>query len=88
MKDPFQENITSHTLEISILEGHKVILLHKFCKEEKENQNDQVRPHFQENLVDENYLEQPKYHMHPLGENESNAFVTVITQDFSGLWQS
>ena len=45
------------------------------------NQNDQVRPPFQENRVDENYPKQPEDHIHELGENESNAFVTNEEHD-------
>ena len=64
MKYPLQYNITNHTLGIPILEGHKVLLLQKFCKRGKINQNDQVRPPFQDILVDENYPEQPEDHIH------------------------
>jgi hypothetical protein len=46
------------------------------------NQNDQqIRPPFQENFVAEDYIKQPKDHIHQFGENESNIFVTKKEHD-------
>ena len=45
------------------------------------NQNDQVRPHFQEKLIDETFTEHLEDHIHQLGGNEVNAFVTKEEHD-------
>ena len=46
------------------------------------NQNDQqIRPPFQENFVAKDYTEQPKDHIHQFGENEAKVFVTKEEHD-------
>ena len=52
-----------------------------------QNQNDQVRPPFQENLLDEAFPQQNEGHINQFGEKESRVFLTKeehdrFTQDF------
>ena len=48
----------------------------------KINPNDQqIRPPFQENLVDEEFIDQPKDHIHHFGNNESRVSRTILTKD-------
>ena len=52
----------------------------------KRNSNDQhIRPPFQENLVDEEFMEQPKYHIHQFGNNESR---TCLIKDEHDIFLS
>ena len=48
------------------------------------NSNEQqIRPPFQENLIDEDFTEQPQYHIHHLGNKpeESDSFVKKSEHD-------
>ena len=46
------------------------------------NPNDQqIKPPFQENLVDEVFMEQPEDHIHQFGNNESRTFLTKDEHD-------
>lgn len=48
----------------------------------KRNPNDQqIRPPFQENLVDEEFMEQPEGHIHHYGKYESRNFLTKDEHD-------
>ena len=56
----------------------------KSCQRGKRNPNElQIRPPFQENLIDKEFTKQPQYHIHHFGNEiiELDTFVTKSDHD-------
>ena len=61
---------------------HQGLLVPQVILRGQRNPNEQqIRPLFQENLVDEGYIEKPQDHIHHFGNNEPRESRTFLTKD-------